>query len=175
MTAFVTRPAWHACCTLCHLVTYAAAGLVASSLLDYAAWWETGALSHMRPLDSPWVAAGMGLQVVRGLIFAMVLYPFRAVFLRERLGWLVLWGLLAGVGILAPYGPSPGSVEGAIYTELPLAAHVFGLPEVYAQSFAFAACLCGWYRWPHRAWGAIFGILGVLAILASLAGVLLAP
>lgn len=126
--------------TLCHMVTYMAAGLVAFTALDYASWWDTDAMAH-GPLASPWIAAGPALQVVRGLIFAGVLYPFRTVFLERRLGWAKLWALLVGIGILSTYGPAPGSVEGAIYSNSPLASHLFGLPEVYGQSLAFAGCL----------------------------------
>lgn len=167
------RFAWRT--TAVHVATYMVAGITASNLLDYAGWWRTDALSHMRPLDSPWVAAGPGLQVVRGLILAVALAPFRSAFLDAPRGWARLWGLLVGIGILSTYGPAPGSVEGAIYTDLPVAAHLFGLPEVCAQSLAFALGLWGWYRWPHRAWGVVFGVLAVLALLASAAGVLLGP
>ncbi len=154
----------------CHVVTYMVAGLLASTLLGYADWWNTEPLAHMRPLDSPWVAAGPALQLLRGLIFAVVLFPFRQRILDQRDGWLVLWGLLVGIGILSTYGPAPGSIEGVIYTTLPLPFHVFGAPEVYGQSLAFSLCLVGWYRRPHRAWGWVLGTLAVLSMLVSIGG-----
>jgi hypothetical protein len=132
-------------------------------------------MAHMRGLDSPWVAAGPALQSVRGSIFALALFPFRDQFLDARRGWLRLWGLLIGLGILSTYGPAPGSVEGAIYTRLPLAFHMFGAPEVYVQSLAFAVGLCAWYRRPHRAWDWVLGALTLLTLAASLAGVFFAP
>lgn len=146
------------------------AGLLASTLLDYAAWWDTEPLAHMRPLDSPWVAAGPALQVLRGLVLAVVLFPFRERILERSRGWLALWGLLVGLGILSTYGPAPGSIEGAIYTTLPLPFHVFGAPEVYAQSLVFSLCLVGWYRRPHPAWSWVFGTLAALAMLVSVGG-----
>jgi hypothetical protein len=51
----------------CHVVTYLVCGLVASNLLDYASRWQDPLFAFMRPLDSPWVALGPALQVVRGL------------------------------------------------------------------------------------------------------------
>jgi hypothetical protein len=158
-----------------HTATYLVAGLVAMQLLDYAEFWEAPTMSHMRPLDSPWVAAGPALQVVRGLVFAAVLWPFRSVFLARANGWLPLWGLLVGIGILSTYGPSPGSIEGLIYTTVPLSGHLRGLPEVVLQSLAFSGCLVGWCRRPHWGWTVVLGGLAGLALLASLAGVLLAP
>jgi hypothetical protein len=150
------------------------AGLLASTLFDYATWWETEPMANMRPLDSPWVAGGPALQIVRGLIFGAVLFPFRAVIVGAW-GWLKLWGLLVGIGILSTYGPAPGSVEGMIYTTLPAPFHVYGAPEVYGQALAFSALLVGWHRHPHRAWGWVLGTGTVLTVLMSLAGVFLAP
>ncbi len=80
-----------------------------------------------------------------------------------------------GVGILSTYAAATGSVEGLLYTRLPLAYHLFGLPEVVGQAGAFSAVLVGWHRRPHRAWGIVLGILFVLATLASVAGVLVGP
>jgi hypothetical protein len=149
------------------------AGILAMTLFDYAAWWDTRELSHMRALDSPWVAAGPSLQLARGLVFALVLYPFRSRILCEPRGWLALWGLLVGVGILSTYAAAPGSIEGAIYTRLPLVFHAFGAPEVYLQSLAFSLCFVGWYRRPHKAWGWVFGLSTALTLLLSTAGVLI--
>jgi hypothetical protein len=158
---------------LCHVATYVVAGLAASQLLDYAGFWSTPEMAHMRPLDSPWVAAGPALQIVRGGVLGVVLYPFRTIFLQRRGGWLQLWALLAGVGILSAYGPTPGSLEGIVYTRMPLASHLRGLPEVFLQSLAFSGCLVAWYRRPSRVWPILLGSLSGFALLASLAGVLL--
>lgn len=157
--------------TATHTATYMVAGFAAMQLLDYAGFWQTPEMAHMRPLDSPWVAAGPGLQVVRGLVLAVVLYPFRSVFLRPG-GWLPLWGLLAGIGILSTYGPAPGSIEGLIYTTAPLGTHLRGLPEVVVQSLAFSVVLVAWCRSPGWRWAAGMGGLTALAVLASVAGIL---
>ncbi len=167
------RFAWRS--VLCHTATYLVAGLLAATLLDYEQWWLTEWMSHYRGFDSPWLAAGSGLQVVRGLILAVVLYPFRKVFLEERLGWLKLWGVLVGVGILSTYAAAPGSVEGVIYTALPPVYHVFGIPEVYGQALAYSLCLVFWSRRPSRIWGWVLGLLTGVALFFALAGALLAP
>ena len=160
--------------TTCQLVTYFVAGMFAYTLLDYRTLFQSGPLAvFMRPMASPWVAAGAGLQAMRGAVFALVLWPFRRVFLDEGRGWLKLWGLLVGLCIISPAGPAPGSVEGIIYTTLPLRHHLVGLPETVLQTLAFSALLVAWHRRPHRAWGIAMGVLSALVILMSVAGVFL--
>jgi len=160
--------------TAVHVSTYMLAGLLAVVVLDYKSWWDTEELAYMRPMDSMWVAAGPSLQVIRGLVFAAVLYPFRTRILEQPRGWLVLWALLVGLGIVSTYAAAPGSIEGAIYTNLPLIFHIFGMPEVYLQSLAFSVCLVGWYRRPHKAWGWVFGVLTGITLFLSGAGQLAA-
>ena len=160
--------------TACHMVTYFAAGLAAYILFDYAALFQSEHLScYMRPTDSKWVAIGPALQWLRGLIFAAALYPFRQVFLEGSRGWLKLWGLLLGLTILSTAGPSPGSVEGLIYTKVPPLDQLLGLREVVAQTLAFSWLLVAWYKRPHRAWGIVLYGLTVVVILMSLAGAFL--
>jgi hypothetical protein len=159
----------------CHVVTYLVCGLVASNLLDYASRWQDPLFVFMRPLDSPWVALGPSLQIVRGLVLAIVLYPFRSVFLRDGEGAVRLALLLVGIGVLSTYGPAPGSLEGLVYTRFSPTMHLFGLPEVIIQATSFSVLLVAWHRRPHRAWSIVLGILTALTILMSLAGVFLAP
>jgi len=160
--------------TSCHLVTYFIAGVLAYTLLDYGTLFQTGAFAClMRPISSRWVAAGPALQVIRGLIFAVALYPFKSVFLNSRQGWLKLWGLLVGLAIFSTAGAAPGSVEGIIYTKIPLGSQLIGLPEVLLQTLAFSLLVTTWHRHPHRAWAIVMGGLMVLGILLSLAGAFL--
>lgn len=160
--------------TACHLVTYFAVGVIAYFVLDYATSLQSGSWSgYIRPMSSKWVAAGPALNVFRGLIFALALYPFRKVFLEEPRGWLKLWGLLVGLSILSTAGAAPGSVEGLIYTTTPALTQIMGLREVVAQTLAFSVLVVAWHRRPHPAWGIVMGILSFLVILVSIAGVLL--
>jgi len=159
--------------TACHVVTYFLAGILAYYLFDYRTFLQTGPLgSLMRPMTSKWVAAGPGFQVIRGLIFSLALYPFRHVFLEEGRGWLKLWGLFLGLAILSTAGPSPGSLEGLVYTKLLPLDHLRGLPEVVVQTLALAALLVRWYHAPRRAWTIVMGVAVGLVLLMSLAGLL---
>jgi hypothetical protein len=157
--------------TACHLVSYFAAGIVAYNLFDYREFFSTGPLAAlMRPVDSPEVALGPSLQVVRGLLFALVLWPFRRVILERDRGWLYLWGLFVGLAVLGTAGPTFGSFEGLIYTQLPLADHLRGLPEVVAQTLLFSLMLFYWHRRPRRIWNIAMGVAGGLIVLMSVAG-----
>ena len=157
--------------TACHVVTYTIFGILAYTLFEYATAFQSGNLaSFMKPTGSKWVTLGPSFQLVRGLIFALALYPFRRVFLEEPRGWLKLWGLLLGLGILSTYGPAPGSVEGIVYTKLPPLGQILGLREVVAQSLAFCLLLVAWYRRPHRAWGIVMYALTVVFVLMSILG-----
>jgi hypothetical protein len=156
-----------------HMITYFLLGVAAFFILDYQRAFETTELRHlMRPTDSPWVAAGPALQVFRGLLFAVVLFPLAPVFLRRWRGSLILWGLFAGLAILGTAGPSPGSMEGIIYTRLPLYLHFFGLPEVLLQTLLLSLGLVAWHRQPARWKNVAAGVAVGLIFLFSLAGLL---
>ena len=161
--------------TASHVVSYFVAGLGAVLLLDYRGQFASQALAcYMLPVDAPIVALGPIFQVVRGLIFAAVLYPFRQVFLGASRGWLVLWALIVGLAVLSPTGPAPGSVEGFIYTKLPIAQQMRGYFEVVPQTLAFSVLVVAWNRRPSRWWtiamvglASVVGLLSVLGYLAA--------
>ncbi len=159
----------------CHIATYFIAGILAFYLLDYRTFLQTGRMADfMRPLDSKWIAAGPALQVIRGVLFGVVLYPFRSAFLDDSRGWLRLWLLVTGLAIFLTAGPSPGSLEGVIYTRLSLAAHLHGLPEVVLQTMAFSWLAVAWNRQPKRWMAVTVTVIAALAVVLSILG-LLAP
>jgi len=156
-----------------HMVTYFIFGILSATLFHYKDLFATETMSLlMKPVTSPWVAAGPMLQVIRGLIFALVLWPIRAVILKERYGWFYLWLLFLGLAILGTAGPSLGSTEGIIYTIIPVKQQLIGLPEVILQTLLFSVLLFYWYKKPLKAWNIINAVLVVLIILMSLAGAL---
>ena len=157
-----------------HMITYSFFGILALTLADYRKLFETTELQYlMIPVTSPWTAAGPALQVFRGLLLALVLYPLAAEFLRRRNGALILWGLFLGLAILGTAGPSPGSFEGFVYTKVPWEIHLIGLPEGVLQTLFFSLGLVWWCRKPARWKNVVGGIFVGLIVLMSLAGVLL--
>ena len=156
----------------CHTVTYMGVGLAAFHLMDYATEFSQEG-SNMVPTDEPLVALGPALQVVRGVLFAVVLYPFRRVFLDEPAGWLKLWGLFVGLAILGTSGPAPGSFEGMIFTRTPVVDQIVGLWEAVLQTLFASVLLVAWHRRPGRAWSIVMYSLWALTILMSFAGAVL--
>jgi hypothetical protein len=161
--------------TSSHMISYFIMGIVASILLDYQHTFETPPLSYfMRPTDSPWIAAGPILQVVRGFIFAVVLWIFKDGFLYKRNGWLKLWGLIVGLSVLSTTGPAPGSIEGMIYTKIPLIDQLKGYLEVVPQTLLFSVFLFYWYRKPNKIWNIISITLIIILVFFCTLGFLAA-
>jgi len=122
-----------------HVVTYFVAGLIASRALDYPGIFEQPIIrDYHHPYASVDVVWSAGLQAVRGVLFGLVLLPWRG-FLRDtRWGWWWLWSVFAVIGILGTPAAAPGSLEGVIYSRLPLWFHLVGLPEMLLQTLAFS-------------------------------------
>jgi hypothetical protein len=162
-----------------HTVTYFVIGLLAYFVFDYQRLFaETELRFLMRPTADPLVMAGPLFQPIRGLIFGALLFMLREMFFATRRGWIRLWLVLVVVGIIGPMGPVPGSLEGMIYTKIPLLVQLKGLPEVLLQTLAFSRILCDWVDHPEKRWlnwclGGLFllaCLLPLLGLLASRAG-----
>ena len=160
--------------TLVHFVTYWIFGLLFFTLLGYSALYARPEIAvFMRPTTSIWVYAGPLFQLIRGPIMALAIFPFRKLFLHKERGWMLLWGLFIALAILSPAGPTPGSIEGIVYTVLPLQFHLIGLPEALLQTLALSFLFCFWERRPEekKIWIPLLAIF--IAILAlSILGVL---
>ncbi|ADN02489.1 hypothetical protein [Spirochaeta thermophila] len=156
-----------------HTIVYFIAGILALVFMNYKELFAGEMLSvFMRPVDSPWVAAGPALQVFRGILLACILYPFRKVFLEASYGWLTLWLLVLGLSFVSTIGPTVGSFEGFIYTKFPIPYHLLAIPEAVVYSFGFSYLLCAWYRRPRRLWAVLSIVLVAFILLMSVMGVL---
>ncbi len=159
--------------TATHVITYFLVGITAMNTLNYEQVFSSGNLgAFMKSLDSPWVALGPALQVIRGLIFGLVLWPFRSIFLGKKNGWLKLWALFIGLSILATFGPALGSLDGMIYTTIPIMHQLLFLPELIFQSFLLSFLVVCWNRKPKRVYNILSIIFCSLILLMSIAGYL---
>ena len=150
-----------------HTVTYFLVGLMALTLLGYEQLFAKPQLAaYMRQTDDPWVMAGPLFQPIRGVLFASVFYLLRERLFGQRLGWLVMWWMLVALGILSTFGPSPGSLEGMIYTRVPWREQFVGLPEGLVQTLLLSVVLVFWVRHPEKRW--LNWLLGVLFVLVML-------
>lgn len=160
--------------TFIHTVTYFLIGVLAFTFLDYAGKYADPTIATlMRQTNDPLVAGGPLFQVVRGLLFGIAFYPLREIVFARKKGWLILWLVLVIVGILSPFGPSPSSIEGMIYTILPIWFHLVGLPEVVIQALLLAWLTYYWVNHPEKKWLSwFFGIACAVVVLLSTLGVL---
>jgi len=147
-----------------HTITYFVMGLLAFVLLDYSRKFAKPDLAlFMRQTDDPWVMAGPLFQPLRGILFGMVFFLLRDILFGRKNGWLVMWIMLVVVGILSTFGPSPGSIEGMIYTIWPIWDHITGWPEVMLQALLLSVILYYWVNHPEKKW--LNWVLGVVFFL----------
>lgn len=127
-----------------HCVTYFLFGLVMSNLLHYEELFQREIIrDFMLPLNSRSLL-GVLMQPVRGLLFAVALWPIRSAILQMRHGWLSVWLIFLVFAILSTTSAAPSSIEGILYTKLPLWYHLIGLPEITLQTLAFSYILVWW-------------------------------
>jgi hypothetical protein len=154
-----------------HTVTYFIVGAAAFILFDYRELITSTAFgTNFRPLDHPLIIAGPLLQPIRGGLFGLMFYLLRVPFFGSRHGWLVMWATLVVFGILGTFAAPAGSIEGMIYTTLPLSLHLIGLPEVLVQSLLLSCLVFYWVTSPEKrwiGWTLRFGFGLVIVLLAT--------
>ena len=158
-----------------HTITYFFMGILAATLLDYGERFTRPEMAcWMRPITDPLVMAGPLFQPIRGLIFALVFYPLRDTLFETKNGWLTMWWMLVGLGIISTFGPPPGSIEGMIYTRIPIADQLTGLLEVVPQALLLSVILFYWIKNPEKRWlNWVLGAVFLLVFLGPMLGLLL--
>jgi hypothetical protein len=157
-----------------HTVTYFVMGALALVVFDYSRLYaETSYRLLMRQTTDPLVMAGPLFQPLRGLIFGVVFVVLRRSLFEQANGWFRIWLMLVFVGILGTFGPAPASVEGMIYTTIPVGLQLVGSPEVLVQALLLAVIVSYWVRHPRTRWLTwVMGTAFVLALLLPVLGLL---
>ena len=155
-----------------HTIAYFIAGIYAITFLNYDELFNVGDLHFMRDTETSWVAAGPGLQLLKGVLVGLVLYPIMTAFTESNKGWLKFWILIFGLSYLLTLSAAIGSFEGVIYMNLPLKSHFIGLSEILLYTTLFALTLWGWYKKPIKTFNVIAIVLVSLIVLISTMGVL---
>ena len=159
-----------------HTVTYFIMGLLALTFLEYrTAFAEPITREYMRQVNDPIVALGPALQFIRGILFALAFYPLREILFGRKNGWLITWLLLVMLGILSTFAAAPGSVEGLLYTKMPVSIQISGWLEIVTQALLLSAILYYWVNHPKQKWLAwVLGAIYVLVIIFSILGFVMA-
>ena len=157
---------------VCHTLTYFIMGALAAHFLHYAELMANPN-SGFRPITDPWVMAGPLFQPLRGLVFASVFYPLRECLFGKKYGWLLMGWMLIALGILSTFAAPPGSIEGMIYTTVPIRFQLRGWLEIVPQALLLSALLCYWVNHPAKKWlnwllGIVFFVMMALPILGLL-------
>ena len=135
---------------LIHTLTYFIFGLLFSNIFDYSTVYSYNVVNNfMRNFDSPLILLGPFLQPIRAIFITIALYPIRNI-IATKLGFLKLWIILVFIGIIATPAASPSSLEGIIYTQLPIEYHLMSLPELLLQTFTFSILLWVVELLPHK-------------------------
>lgn len=152
-----------------HFVTYYFFGMLASRIFHYETTLSLPVIrDYMLGYGDASVLWGPLVQPARGLILGCALLPFRGFLAEKKYGWLYLWLLFVGIGILSTPAAAPCSIEGIIYTRLPLWYHLMGLPEILLQTLAFSTLVHLYLRYPAGIVQSMPPVFGTL--LQSLAG-----
>ena len=159
--------------TAAHTIAYFCAGLFALLVMDYKSWFSDGAISSfMLPTDTPIVALGPALQIIRGIIMALALLPLRKVFTDEKFGFLKLGGVVLGLSLFSTFAAAMGSLDGFIYTNVPIIEQIMGYPEAFLWTALFIGILWAFYKFEKKAINITGIVLVVLVVFMSIMGYL---
>jgi hypothetical protein len=134
--------------TAVHVATYVICGILFMLVSGYFDYFAADPLMSvvMRPADDFMVALAIPGQLIRGLILAFAVYPFRITILEKPIGWLKLFSLLFILTNIGAVVPGPGSIEGFFYTYFDFSNPLIGTPEITVQMLAFSWLFCLWQR-----------------------------
>jgi hypothetical protein len=136
--------------TLVHVATYAAVASVFLAIQRALPAADRVTLDYFVPYR-PIGALTLAGQVGRGVILALVLYPFAHLVLRAARGRLILFGALWGLAIVGSVEPMPGSIEGVIYVLTSATEHALVLVATAIHTAVFAWVFLAWQPGATRA------------------------
>ena len=159
-----------------HTITYFLIGALAFLTLDYAktVYSDPSVAASSRPTSDPLVMAGPLFQPIRGLLFGVVFYLLRENFFRRSRGWLILWVTLIVIGILGQFTGGLGSIEGLVYSRVPVLFQLLLLPEVFVQTFLLSVLLFYWIRHPKKWLNWVLGVAFLLVLIFPALGLIAA-
>jgi hypothetical protein len=126
--------------TVAHIVTYTLCGVIFMQIFDYMSFIQND--PAWRSMEDDWIIRFVFLfQIVRGVLFGIVLLLMKDCFIDKKLGWLKLWAVIAILCIFNTSGTCPGSIEGFVYlvpSDEPLRVKLGGMLEILTQTLLFS-------------------------------------
>jgi hypothetical protein len=157
-----------------HTVTYFFVGLAAFKIFDYPHLFvQTGFRYFMRPTTDIRVRAGIFFQPLRGILLGIAFGVLRQSLFIQSNGWLLIWITLLCLSILGTFGPTLASIEGMVFSKIPLRTQLIGFPEILAQSFLLSFIVFHWVRSPEaKRLGMTMWTFFILALAVPMLGLL---
>ncbi|ASJ20752.1 hypothetical protein BHAMNSH16_03435 [Brachyspira hampsonii] len=159
-----------------HTLTYIVFGILFSNMFDYSSIYSNDiVVNFMRGFESPLTVIGPFLQPIRAIFIAIALFPLRKL-IASKFGWFIVWLIFVCIGIIAAPSSAPSSIEGLIYTQLPIEFHLHNLPELLIQTFSFSIILWVVEMLPHTEKefsSRVFFLKLLFAILYTMIGIFL--
>ena len=157
-----------------HTITYFLVGVLAFFTLDYAktVYSDPSVAASSRPVSDPMVMAGPLFQPIRGILFGVVFYLLRESFFHRSRGWLILWVTLVVIGILGQFTGGLGSIEGLVYSRVPVRYQLLLLPEVFIQTFLLSVLLFYWINHPKKWLNWVLGVAFLLILIFPALGLI---
>lgn len=156
--------------TVAHFVTYFICGVLFSKLFNYETLFKLGNAKYfMRDFYGVSSLLGPFVQIIRGLLIGCILLILKDNLLKENRAGLKLWLVFAGLGIICAPSAAPVSIEGIVYTQLPLEFHLRGAPEILVQTLLFSLWVTHDFK-PKFKWK-VSGQIKITAIVTVVSGV----
>lgn len=128
--------------TYSHVIAYFIAGIFALVFIGYKELFATETMSlFMKPVNDPIVMLGPTLQIIRGILIAIAIYPLKDAFLKKKRGYIYLGIIILVFSLFSTIGPTSGSLDGFIYTIIPIKYQLLGYPESFLYILLFLGIL----------------------------------
>lgn len=141
--------------TLLHLITYLIAGTLFYQLTEYGGVLVLGEIPELyRPQDeyNYFFFMVMSGQIFRGIVLALLIFPFINKIIQRMHGWFLLFGLLFGLTLLG----SPVFIPVTLLREAAFADTLhnlrIGIPEVMTQMILFSVVFVYWQKRLYKRW-----------------------
>lgn len=133
--------------TVAHFVSYLICGLIFSKLFNYEVLFKLDNVQYfMRDAYGNSSLIGPFVQIIRGALIGFILLILKDNILKKKNSWLYLWIIFAGLGIVCTPGAAPASIEGIVYSQLPLEFHLKTAPELLVQTLLFSLWVTGDFK-----------------------------